>query len=304
MQIIRDVWAVAAYEVLEAIRSKRVLIFAFLYVGGAVVGALAFIQVLESVHAAVYEALREAGQSTLAAQRLPDSAALVHSDEFLQVLGWLVDDPELAAELSSLPPLALFYGWVALNFTPLMVTLTAAESVSGELSSGAVRYALLRLPQINYSLGKLFGQGLLLVVSIACGALAVWVTGMLAMEGFEARSSALWLGYLSFRAVVYGFAYVGLVVGISHVSRGVPVARALAFAALLGIGFVSWLADIEAIAERIPFLESFAILLPPAHRLELWRPELSERWPAMVALLAMAFGYGALGFAYRARRDW
>jgi ABC-type transport system involved in multi-copper enzyme maturation permease subunit len=298
---LRDIAVVAGYELGEALRSRRVLILTLLFVGGAVAGTLVFVELLESLEATLAEALAVAEPGKPGAV----TAALMQSPEFLRMLGRLVRDDALASELAGLPPLALFYGWLGLTFLPVLIMLSSAETISSELASGSVRFSLLRTDRLSFSLGKLAGQTLLLAVGIACGALAVWVTGYLSLGSFEAGRSALWLGFLSIRIGFYAFAHVGLAVGLSHLTRSVPLSRALALGslfvlgALWGVGRYS-----DVVREHAPGLaDALLTLVPRSHMLELWQPALSDRLPALLMLVALGVVYFALGYGYRARRD-
>ncbi len=298
---LRDVAIVAGHELGESLRSRRVLILALLFVGGAVAGTLAFVEILESVEASLAQALAVAEPGKPGAV----TAALMQSPEFLRILGRLVRDEALARELAGLPPLALFYGWLGLTFMPVLVMLTAAETISSELGSGSARFSLLRTDRLSFSLGKLAGQTLLLAIGIAGGALAVWVTGYAALGSFEAGRSALWLGLLSIRIGVYAFAHIGLAVGLSHLTRSVPLSRALALGSLLLLGAVWGIGRYnDAVREHAPgFADTLLTMVPRSHMLDLWQPTLVDRLPALFVLPALGVVYFALGYNYRARRD-
>jgi ABC-type transport system involved in multi-copper enzyme maturation permease subunit len=298
---LRNIAVVAGYELGEALRSRRVLILTLLFVGGAVAGTLVFVELLESLEASLAEALAVAEPGKPGAV----TAALMKSPEFLRMLGRLVRDDALASELAGLPPLALFYGWLGLTFLPVLIMLSSAETISSELASGSVRFSLLRTDRLSFSLGKLAGQTLLLAVGIACGALAVWITGYLSLGSFEAGRSALWLGFLSIRIGFYAFAHVGLAVGLSHLTRSVPLSRALALGSLFLLGALWGVGRYnDVVREHAPGVaDALLTFVPRSHMLELWQPALSDRLPALLMLVALGVVYFALGYGYRARRD-
>jgi ABC-type transport system involved in multi-copper enzyme maturation permease subunit len=298
---LRDAAVVAGYELGEALRSRRVVILVLLFVGGAVAGTLAFVEVLESLEASLAQALAVADPGKPGAV----TAALMKSPEFLRMLSRLVRDQALARELVGLPPLALFYGWLGLTFMPVLIMLTSAETVSAELATGSARFSLLRTDRLSFSLGKLAGQSLLMAVGVALGALAVWITGYFSLASFDAGRSALWLALLSLRISVYAFAYVGLAVGLSHLTRSVPLSRALAIGSLIALGalwgigsYNDWVREHAAAAA-----DTLLTLVPRSHMLPLWQPDVLDRAPALVMLGALGVVYFALGYAYRARRD-
>lgn len=300
MRLLRDAMVVAGYELGDALRSRRVLVFALIYVGGSVAGALAFINVLESLEAGLAEALAVARPDAPGAM----TEALMQSPEFLRILSRLVRDRDLAEALVGLPPLALFYGWLALSFAPAMVVLTASETVAADLASGAARFCLVRTDRLAFSLGKLLGQTAMMTVAIASGAVAVWVTGWFELASFAGLPTATWLVFLSGRASVYAFSFVGLAVGTSHLTRSIPVSRALGLLALGLISAIYGLSQAEALRGEWSYaLDSLVQLLPRAHQLSLWQPAFTSRAPAMTMLLVLGLCYFAAGFGFRNRRD-
>lgn len=296
----RDVAVVAGHELSEALRSRRVLILAMLYVGGAVAGTAIFIDVLESIETQLAQAVGVADPGGAGAL----TSGVMATPQFVDLMTKLISDRELATELSGLPPVALFYGWLALTFSPVLVILTASEAISQELAYGSIRFSLLRTDRLAFSVGKLFGQYVMLMVAVSAGALGVWVTGYLGMPLFEGADTALWLCLLSVRAWVFAFAYLGLAIGLSHLTRSVPLSRAFGLLAMLVIGALWGLAKSDWAQERAPQLADAALtLLPRAHLLDMWRPALLDRAPATLMLFALGAGYFTLGFRFRERRD-
>ncbi len=300
MSALRDAWIVASHEWLEAVRARRVLVLALLYVGGAAAGSILFIELLASIEAQLAKTLLVADPTKPGAM----TQALLQSEQFRGVLNRLIRDPELTERLVTLPPLATFYGWLALSFLPVLVMLTSVESITQELSSGAARFSLLRTERLSWAVGKLFGQSALMLLSLVLGGLASLAVGMFRMHGIDPVETATWMVLLSLRAGVYGFAYVGIALGLSQLTKSVPVARALGLGALAVLAIVRELLRSDFVAEQAPVVAGvFAWLLPRNHQLELWRPELVSRLPAMVMLLALGVSYFALGYLYRRRKD-
>lgn len=298
---LRDIAIVAGHELAEALGSRRVLIFTLLFVGGSVAGTLAFVEALETLEAglATTLAVSDAGKPGAMTQEL------MRSPQFLRMLRRLVRDAALARELASMPPLSLFYGWLGLTFMPVLVMLTAAESVSSELSRGSLRFSLVRTERHAFSAGKLAGQTLLMLAGVFTGAAAVWLTGYFTLSGFEAGRTALWLALLSLRVGVYAFAYVGVAVGLSHLTASVPLSRALGLGSLLLFGVAYGVLRRNAFVQQhaAGIAETMLVAVPQSHTLSLWQPDLVERLPALVVLAALGVAYFALGYAYRARRD-
>ncbi len=300
MGILRDVGIVAGHELGEALRSRRVLILALLYLGGAVAGTFILIEVLAGLEAMLAQTL------AVAASERPGTFTqeLMSSAEAQRFLAEVLDDAELAAELVTIPPLALFYGWMVINFCPALVMLTSSEAVATDLATGAARFSLVRTPRLSFSVGKLVGQAALMAVSVMAGAIGVWVTGYFQFEGFAPGPTALWMLALCGRGFVYCLAYVGIAIGLSHLTRSVPWSRALGLITL-GITGILWgIAHLDRVQEAAgPAVRALVPLLPRAHQTDLWRPDLLDRLPALVMLCALCVIYFALGYRFRARRD-
>lgn len=300
MRTLRDALVLAAFDLGESLRSRKVLVLLALYVAGAVAATLIFTEVLQKVEEEL------AAQLLVARTDTPGSltAAVMESPELRRVLARLVRDEELAAELVRIPPIALLYGWVALTFGPVFVVLTSSDAIASEVASGSVRFALFRTDRAAWALGKLLGQAAMLAASIALGGLAAWITGWARLTSFAPGDTALYVVRYAGTSYAFAFAHLGLALGVSQLTRSVPWSRALGLFALAGVFAAhGWLGR-DDVRESAPVLaDSARVLFPAAHRLDLWRTSAGEVLPAVVVLFALGVTYFALGHARFARRD-
>ncbi len=300
MRTLRDAWIVAAFDLGESLRSRKVLVLLALYVAGAVAATILFTEVLQEIEEQLAETLLVARTDT------PGSLtqAVMESPELLRVLSGLLRDEELAAELVRVPPIALLYGWVALTFGPIFVVLTSSDSIASEIASGSVRFALFRTDRAAWALGKLLGQALMLAASVALGGVAAWITGWARLASFAPIDTALGMVRYAGTSYVFAFTHLGLALGVSQLTRSVPWSRALGLFALIGVFAAhGWLAR-DDVRESWPVLAGSArALFPAAHRLDLWRNGAGEVLPAIAILLALGVTYFAIGHARFARRD-
>jgi ABC-type transport system involved in multi-copper enzyme maturation permease subunit len=300
LERLRRIGLVAGFDFLESLRSRKAAGLLVLYLAGAIGSTGLFIYILHSIESALATNL---GVSPTASTGTM-TTALLKSEEFRKIVDNLVGDRDLGRALVSLPPLALFYSWLSMTFVPILVTLASGDAISYEVSTGSVRYALFRSDRFSWSMGKLLGETALMSFGLLAGALGVWVMGAIFMAGFEWIASAEWLLRFSVRVWFFGFAYLGLAMGASQLTRSVNGSRALALVLLFGAVLLGHLADIPWIAKHFPILSgSFCELFPNAHSLDLWRPALVDRLPALVMLLALGVAYYAAGYARFARRD-
>ena len=286
---------VARFELLEALRSRLFIIVVSMYGAGAAIGSYVFLKTVTAAESAVRHQLAERLQ--VDESKLPQN--LVRENLIPIVLGFF--DPKLKDELLSMPLLTIFYGIMALNFVALLVLVVSTGTMAADLSSGAARYALFRCDRLTWALGKLVGQELLLAAGLAVGALTAGLVGVLVDDAFE-QQTWIWLLRTSFRAWLYGSAYLGLFCGLSLVSRSPLRARALALFSWIGIGILHGLVTSDMVNERIP-VRALGYAFPAAHREALWSPDWYTYLPAATALLAFGAACFLAGHAVFKRRD-
>jgi ABC-type transport system involved in multi-copper enzyme maturation permease subunit len=295
---LRDALVVAGFELRDALRSRKVVVLLVLYLAGAVAACGIFLRILHEIEKTL------ASELAVAAASRPGAAthALFATAQFRSIVGGLVGDRALAGELLDIPPMALFYGWLALTFGPLLAVIASCDAIAGEIGQGSARFALVRADRASWAVGKLLGQAGLVAVGIFAGALAAWVMGLLFLQGFAPADSAFWLARLGTRAWIYSLPFLGLSLGLSQVVRSANAARGAALVGLVAIGLLG--EGIEELEEVAPALGGTLMqILPRAHSLDLWRPDFLDRLPAMVMLLAIGTLWFAAGHAIFRRRD-
>lgn len=296
MSRLRDVLLVASADLRESLRSWRALLLLLVFAAGSVAASLIFIEVLSQAEAVAARALRVPATERPGAL----TSTLRESDELLQVLNDLIGDADVVREVLEIPPIALFYGWVALTFVPALATFVAGGSVASERASGAARFALARTDRTSWALGKLAGAALLLFVGLQLAAAAVWVVGALRTTGMPWAETALWLTRMAGRGWIYGLPWLGLAVGISQLTRSTYLAWGLCLCGLILGGLLRGLLNIPAVEAWDPGLVGAArTLLPGSHELDLWRASWVDRGPATAVLAAqgvVAFTAGHLRF--------
>ncbi len=278
---------VAGFDLLESLRSRKAIVLLALYLLGSLGASAIFIRLLGTIQARLEEQLHHAVHMR----------ELMQSPGMARLIGALSGDPEVAKAIVAIPPLAIFYGWLALHFVPLLVLFTSSDAISGDLSSGAVRFSLFRTDRISWAAGKLVGQTCLMALGVLVGALGCWVMGLVWLDHMPVLQTGYFLLRVSGRAIVYSFAYLGMVMCASLMAR--TNARAAGLALL--IMFVSWLSatvlGAEPIHRRAPTLSTLlAGLFPGGHQLSLWAPGLLRSGGAMLALVAIGLAFFALGF--------
>ncbi len=291
---VRTIRLVAGFDLYESLRSRKAIALLLIYVVAALAGSALFIRALNGV---MEELAQNLGKEV--------TAQLLESDEVVRVIAKLVDgDEEVARSLLSVPPLALFYGWLATNFMPLVVVLTSSDAISSEVASGSARYALFRADRLDWALGKLAGQSLLMAVGIGLGGLVAFALGAAMLDTFEAGPAFYWIVVMSGRSLFYGFAYLGVAMCASQLVRSNAAARALAILMMFVLSVSGAILHAPVVVDTAPGLvKAFRQLFPNAHSLALFHPSLSQQLPAMLALFAIGAAYFGLGFWRFSTRD-
>lgn len=297
---LRSIALVARFELLDSIRSKKALALLILYLTASLAGTALFIRTVEAIEAALADTLAVART----AQAGTMTSALFRSDQFRKILAGMVGDARLADDLANTPPLALFYGAFALALVPLLVVLSASDTIALEVSTGAVRYSLVRCDKLSFSLGKFFGQVGLMVIGVFVGALGCYVLGAFSLASFDAGGTAYWMLALSTRTCFFGFSFLGVAFLVSQLTASVNLARAggILLWFLLTVGH--HLLDLDKVKASFPVLApTLQALFPGAHRLDLWRPEFWQRFSAEAMLVGLGGLFFTLGYLRFARRD-
>lgn len=294
---LRKLRVVARFELAEALKSRLLAIVLFVYGAGAAIGSLVFLKAMAAAEAAARHALVHS--SGIEEAELPGD--LVRSGA-LPLVTRVVDDPAIRAELLRMPPLAIFYGYMALLLVALLVLLMSAGTMASDLASGASRFALFRCDRLTWAAGKMLGQEILLAIGLCFGAVVAGLVGIWQSGGVDA-SCWWWLLRTSFRAWIYGTAYLGIFSGLSLVARSALGARAMALGVLIGFGVGHSVLDSQFASARLPILSYFKFTFPAEYRQALWSPE----WVRYLASVGALLLIGALGFtagyeAFR-RRD-
>ena len=300
MSALVTVLRIASFDFLESIRSRRALALLVLYVAGSIAATAMFVRFVVAFENTAASVL-SVGQTGSAGAMTEE---MMQTENMYLFFKDLVGDDALARALMRIPPLAMFYGWLALTFIPLLVTFTSGDSVAAEVASGSVRFALFRVDRLSWAVGKLLGQTLLMCVGILVGAAASLATSSLLMTNSHIGLTAIWLLRFSGRAAIYGFAYLGLVVGCSLVAKSLNGARAGALIGLFAVGVGGNLLEGEWTTTRFPVLApTLSNIFPQGHDLDLWRITFTDRLPGIVMLLALGLAYFTAGYATFARRD-
>lgn len=293
----RDAWLVARFEVLRAIRTWRALALIVLYLVATAGSAWIFVEFLHVLETAVAETLMVPVTDRPGAML----GELVKGDELRGVIAGMTGDEALVDDVLAWPVLAIFHLWFALLLTPFFAASTAAEAVSIDLSTRALRFEVLRTGRLELAVGRFLGQAALTGLASFVGVLGTWAVGMLGMVGndpFELFGALCWL---TLRAWVFALPFAGFGVAVSQATASPNWARVLAVAGTAG----SWIAYGVALNYVLtpwgPLCDVVLQVVPQGHMRGLWQP---VGWIGSGLVCGgLALAWVAVGYARFARRD-
>jgi ABC-type transport system involved in multi-copper enzyme maturation permease subunit len=315
----RDIFLVASFELREMRRSRRALLFATLYLIVASLSSYSFAQVLS-----VVQPITNMGQSrpTLPGLRnappppapaspstAPEQNKLFQrGSPFRGMLRNSVVDQDAVEFLISMPPMALFYMLISFMFLPLLIMLTASESVAQEHQTRGTRFIALRTGRAEFVLGKVLGQGFVIgILTLFSAGVAMAVAAYkLADFEFLPALSAMLLFWP--RILAYALAFLGLAGLCSMNSSSTVVSRTFSIVSLVALWILHHLAQvyIAALPEgdtRMYVFKTLDFLTPYSHQNAMFYPQLSHYGAAMAALVFLAAFYIGIGLIFYRRRD-
>ena len=281
------VWRVAVLELGIAVRSRRALVITLLFVA---VAAFVMYGTVSAFAAMEREVLSALG---LPASDAPGSVTTVlwRSKPFLHIVGRMVGDDLVFADICGRHPVVLAYALFIFQIVPLLTLLVSAPRVAEDLHNGTARYWLVRVTRTEWSLGTCAGEAMMLACAMLVGALSAWAVAIFRLPGLSGAGLLPGLLDWTLRAWAYAFGWLGLFLGISHIARSGGKATALSILALMGT-FV-W-------ARFCPPLD---ILVPSSAQSALWRRDVAPVVSGLVQLAALSFLYLSVGAAVFRRRD-
>ena len=294
------VWDVAAMEWSLAVRSRRALVMTLLFVAVAIGVMYATISAFTAVEQQLVQSLGLPESETPGAALM----ALWKSKPFVKFMEHLSQGSLMFADIRGRHPLLLVYAVFLFQIVPLLTLLVSAPRVADDVRSGVARYWLVRVSRTEWSLGKFFGEALMLAVAMGAGALAAWVVMLCRLS--VADGLLMLPGVLDWtvRAWIYAFAWLGLFLGLSHIVKSGGKATALGILALLGAAM--WSLALRNLAENVAgfgWAGHLDALVPNSVWTLLWRRSPAVILQGVVHLAALSFLYLALGAAVFRRRD-
>ncbi len=286
----RSLWRIVQTALCEwenALRSRRALVLLLLYLAAAVLCMNGTISLLGRMESELVRVLRlpDAGQSGIV------SETLWKSKSFRNMIAAGVDNRLVFEDISHRHPVELLYAWFAFFCAPILVVLVSGTRVAEDLRTGVARYMLVRTTRLEWSFGKYIGQALMIACALAVSAVGAWCVALCRLPTATAARLLLPMLGWGVSAWFYSLAWLGLALGLSHLTRSSM--RATAFG-ILAIGAC------EVLPHFFPEVE---VVVPSGARMGLWRSSFTPQAVAVFHLATLGLVYLTIGAAVFNRRD-
>ncbi len=297
MTALARTFQVAFAEWTGALRSRRALVMLLLYLVAAVAcmyGTISLFGKMEKELAQVLQLL-ESEQTGVV------SKTLWKSKPFQKIARAVSNDDLVYEDIRGRHPIELVYAWFVFFCAPLLVVLVSGNRISDDLRSGAVRYAIVRCTRTEWSFGKYLGQALMLVCALAASAVGAWFVALCRLSDAASLLPAMfdW----GARAWLYSLAWLGVALGVSHLTRTGSRATALGIFAVFLLCAWPGVLQIVGSWRGLPWLANFDVLSPASAKVLLWRRSFEPLLEAAVKLTTLGMLYLMIGNAVFRRRD-
>lgn len=297
---LRDVGVVALFELQEALRTRRILVMLALYLLGGLLMAWGFVEFLAQAEEAAAQALG----TTVTARPGALTQQLLKEPTYQRFIRGFFRNTGEVEVLATLPPMSLFYAWSTFTFLPMLIVLTASDTIAQEYQSRGLRFLTFRTGRVELVVGKLVGQAILLagVTLLMAGVYA----GVAAVQlyGFEWESNLSALLFFWPKTVVYALPFLALTFTCSMVAPSTIVARAASILLILcSWALFAFLTFYMRTHPDMSWLAAFTFVMPFGHRDSLWKIAWDEVLGTFLILISLTGVYLAAGLAWFGRKD-
>ena len=289
----------ARFELATALRTKRAIAMLAVYLVTSLFGMSGAITGLGKMEAQLSDILQVEsvdGKSGVV------SAALWKSKPFQRLARGIVGDSLVYDDIVGKHPAELIYAWIVFLAVPFLAVFASCRRVADDVKSGAAKYVLLRATRLQWTFGKYLGQAFLILAGLVLGALGAWCVAAFRLSGADIPALLPAMLAWSLKAWFLSLAWLGVAVGISHLSTSGAKAQAFAMGALVAFSLAPYVLKLYSdttVGSKLLVLE---LLFPSAMEDALWRASFlpvaaGAAWLVAIGLMWLSFGH--LVFARR-----
>ncbi len=293
-------WRVACYEWFDSLRSRRALVVLLLYMTAAVCTMNWSINILHKMETELSSLLQLPKSDRTGVV----SAALWKSKPFQNMMKQVTQNDLVLQDITGKHPVELIYAWFAFFYAPLLVVLVAGNRIAEDLGSGAVRYVIFRTSRASWSLGKFIGQALMIGLALVLSGFGAYAVAKYRLAGSGTPDLFINILQWSLRAWVFSFPYLGLAMGLSHLTKSASKATVMGILAITVCFIITvMLRHFTADTGWRSYLPYLGVLVPEDHKMYLWRSSLAPLVTGSVYLMSLGFCYLLAGYAVFRKRD-
>ena len=300
MNVLRQTWRVACYEWFDALRSRRALVVLLLYMAAALCNMHWSINLLHKLENELATML----QLPQSEQAGVVSTTLWKSKPFQRMMKQMTQNDLVLKDITGKHPVELIYAWFAFFYTPLLVVLVAGSRIAEDIGSGSVRYVIFRTSRASWSLGKFVGQTFMIGLALFLSGVGAYAVAKYRLAGSGTPDLFLNILQWSMRAWIYSIPFLGLAMGLSHLTRSASKATVMGIIAITCCFVASLLirhfSTDTGWRSLLPYI---GVLLPDDHKMCLWRNAVAPLVTGSVYLTTLGFCYLLAGHAVFSKRD-
>lgn len=297
---LQQMWRVACYEWFDALRSRRALVVLLLYMAAAVCNMYWSISLLSKLEKELVTLL----QLPSAEQTGVVSTTLWKSKPFQRLMKEMTQNDAVLQDITGKHPVELIYAWFAFFYTPLLVVLVAGSRIAEDLGSGAVRYVIFRTSRATWSLGKFLGQALMIGFALILSGVGAYAVAKYRLAGTGTPDLFLNMAQWSGRAWIFSIPYLGLAMGLSHLTKSASKATVMGIFAITVCFIITvLLRHFTGDSGWRAYLPYLGVLVPEDHKMYLWRSSCAPLVTGTVYLVTLGLCYLLSGYALFRKRD-
>jgi ABC-type transport system involved in multi-copper enzyme maturation permease subunit len=280
VHLLKDVWLIARFDLVTAIRTKRALLAILVYALGAFLTAAALVQ----IDAKIGDRLELVKSMANVSVPLKVEGQADQSTSVVKALSFLVGgDEDLVLHLLQIPLVVLGFFWTTLTFLPFLIALVSHDLVNIEVRNRSARFILLRTSRAALLLGKTVSHLLLFLSVTVVSNLVLCAYAWNASPSFDLWITSRLLLRFWLLTIPYGFCFLALTALVSSLVDGGAASLAANAIALIAISMLS-------------MNDTIGLLSPSFYKLGLWSPRFLDVLGSSAAFLV--FGTLFLSGAY------
>ncbi len=294
-----QIWRITCYEWFTAIRSRRAIVLLLLFMAASVCTMNFSINALQKMEKELVKLLQ-----------LPDteevgivSKTLWKSKPFQRMMKHIVSDDAVYKDIIGKHPVELMYALLVFFYSPLLVVLVSANRISDDIGSGSIRYIAFRSSRFAWSFGKFLGQAGMIGLALLLSGIGAWIVAMIRLHG-AGLPLMMDIFNWSLRSWIYALPFLGLCMGLSHLTRSGSKATIFGILAISVFFVLTILFKMYENAEGWQSIFVYiATFIPESHGGLLWRSNPMAVATGALWMITLALCYHFTGYMIFRNRD-